>query len=406
MSNVINKIMSFQEINSTLRNYFFILLGFSLSLSAALISILMTLITLSWILDSRIKTHLIEIRSNPVYMSCIFFLILHMISFLWLEVTPINALKSWMIFLIPILGTSANSEIKYKGIMAFLLGMMLSELYVYGSIFQTWDQYTQGYYSDEIFITMGHISYNPFLAIAISLVLITLLNDSLKGPQKIISLVFLITMIANMFMTGGRAGHVAFIFSWLLLSVYFLHRFPKKLFSMILALILIILAAWNFSPIFKDRVKAAESNISAFIEEEKIDTSVGLRLHYTLQSLKIFLNKPLLGHGTGSFENEYSKNSKNKTYLTSNPHNNHVLVLVQFGLFGFLIYMLIFVTQLRYFYFSKEKYKYRPMTLLLPLFFILINFYDSYLWGHHTQALFAYLTAIFYNSHFKECQIN
>ena len=29
-------------------------------------------------------------------------------------------------------------------------------------------------------------------------------------------------MVVNMFMTEGRAGHVAFIFVWLVLSVYFL----------------------------------------------------------------------------------------------------------------------------------------------------------------------------------------
>ena len=32
----------------------------------------------------------------------------------------------------------------------------------------------------------------------------------------------------------------------------------------------------------------------------------------------------------------------------------------------------------------------------------LISFYDSYIWSHHTQALFAYLTAIFYRSYMDE----
>jgi hypothetical protein len=42
-----------------------------------------------------------------------------------------------------------------------------------------------------------------------------------------------------------------------------------------------------------------------------------------------------------------------------------------------------------------KGYEFRAMAIVLPLFFILISFYDSYLWGHHTQALFAYLSAIF-----------
>lgn len=32
----------------------------------------------------------------------------------------------------------------------------------------------------------------------------------------------------------------------------------------------------------------------------------------------------------------------------------------------------------------------------------LISFYESYIWGHHTHALFAYLTAIFYRSDMNE----
>jgi hypothetical protein len=43
-----------------------------------------------------------------------------------------------------------------------------------------------------------------------------------------------------------------------------------------------------------------------------------------------------------------------------------------------------------------RSYEFRPLALLLPLFYVSISFYDSYLWGHHTQAVFAYLTAIFY----------
>ena len=43
-----------------------------------------------------------------------------------------------------------------------------------------------------------------------------------------------------------------------------------------------------------------------------------------------------------------------------------------------------------------RDYEFRAMAFVLPLFFILISFYDSYIWGHHTQALFAYLSAIFY----------
>ena len=89
----------------------------------------------------------------------------------------------------------------------------------------------------------------------------------------------------------------------------------------------------------------------------------------------------------------------NKNYvqnITTNPHSNHMLILVQFGLLGLVIYLNMFYQQLRAAISMPKGYEFRAMAIVLPLFFILISFYDSYLWGHHTQALFAYLSTIFY----------
>jgi O-antigen ligase len=213
-------------------------------------------------------------------------------------------------------------------------------------------------------------------------------------------------MIANMFMTGGRAGHVGFIFMWLVLSLHFLWRRPVALVSMFASLAVILTLAWSFSPVFKSRINQATSDLTNYEQDviemvttERTETSVGLRLHYAEKSFLLFLEKPWIGHGTGSFVaayEEYRQRSSDLVFPGHQPHNNHVLVLVQFGLLGLFVYGSIFVTQLWSVRRMPKSFEFRPMALLLPLFFILISFYDSYLWGHHTQALFAYLTSIFY----------
>jgi hypothetical protein len=80
--------------------------------------------------------------------------------------------------------------------------------------------------------------------------------------------------------------------------------------------------------------------------------------------------------------------------------------LVQFGLLGVLIYGAIFITQLWLVRQMPLSYEFRPLALLLPLFYLLISFYDSYLWGHHTQAVFAYLTAIFYRRDLFQSEVH
>ena len=68
------------------------------------------------------------------------------------------------------------------------------------------------------------------------------------------------------------------------------------------------------------------------------------------------------------------------------------------------MYLNMFYQQIRAANMMPKGYEFRAMAFVSPLFFILISFYDSYIWGHHTQVLSAYLTAIFYRSDMYEFQ--
>jgi len=250
----------------------------------------------------------------------------------------------------------------------------------------------------------------------VGLLLTTLLAGQYKNFRLIVAIFFLITMVANMFMTGGRAGQAGFIFIWLAISYYYLKSNLTALLVMVISLVLVLVIAWNFSPVFKSRTLNAVKQVTFYNEyvQESLetnkgnsDTSVGLRLHFNEHSLKLFIESPIYGYGTGSFKNafkQYAENSPELVSKTSNPHSNHMLILVQFGIVGFLIYLNMFYQQVRIANMMPRDYDFRPMAFVLPLFFLLISFYDSYIWGHHTQALFAYLTAIFYRSDMYELQ--
>jgi len=296
-----------------------------------------------------------------------------------------------------------------------VIGMMLAEFYVYYNIFSIWEDYLKGRYGDFL-LPFSHIAYNPFLAISVGLLLTTLLAGQYKNIRLIVAIIFLATMVANMFMTGGRAGQVGFIFIWLAISYYYLRHNASGLYGMVISLVFVLVIAWNTSPVFKSRVLKMVEEIALYQEyiqksletnKKNSGTSVGLRLHWNEHSLKLFKESPIYGYGTGSFENtfnNYAENSSELVFKTSNPHSNHMLILVQFGIVGFLIYLNMFYQQIRAANMMPRDYEFRVMAFVLPFFFILISFYDSYIWGHHTQALFAYLTAIFYRSDMYEFQ--
>ena len=405
--------MSVTKINQNFRNFSFLALGLLMPFSAAAISIFMILLIIGTLLDKSSYQKIFYNLKTSLFQSFALFFILHMAGFFWLEVESINWHKSWMIWMIPILAAAVDKHTARKGVYAFMIGMMLAELYVYYNIFSIWEEYLKGRYGDFL-LPISHISYNPFLAISIGLLMTTLLAGQYKNIRLIIGIIFLMTMVANMFMTGGRAGQVGFIFIWLAISYYYLRHNASALFGMVISLVFILLIAWNTSPVFKSRALKAVDEIALYqghvqksLETNKKNsgTSVGLRLHWNEHSLKLFKESPIYGYGTGSFENtfnNYAENSSELVFKTSNPHSNHMLILVQFGIVGFLIYLNMFYQQIRAANMMPRDYEFRAMAFVLPFFFILISFYDSYIWGHHTQALFAYLTAIFYRSDMNE----
>ena len=413
MNSIDGVTLAYKENNwmTTFRSMVFIAIGFSIPLSTAAISITFVLLFVLWLFDRNFCAKLQELCHNPVLVAVVAFFMLHLVGQYWLETTEtVNGFKSWMIFLIPVLATAVDTKTARRGVYAFIVAMMIAESWVYLNILQNWEAYInltplERLVPHRFYISGSRISYNPMLAFAIALLLTTILAGYYKSWRLFVAIGFLVTMILNMFMTEGRAGHVAFVFVWIVLSVYFLRNRLSALLAMLGTLVLIVSLAFTYSPVFKNRVIQAqndlikyESQISKDVEFKGKETSLGQRLHYTEWTFRKFLEQPWLGYGTGSFDFAYGQQVEKHSGVrpTTNPHNHHALILIQFGVLGFLVYGAIYVTQLWSVRSMPASYEYRSLALLLPLFYALINMYDTYLWGHQLQALFAYMTAIFY----------
>jgi O-antigen ligase len=252
---------------------------------------------------------------------------------------------------------------------------------------------------------MSHISYNPFLAFAIYLVLNELLSrKKMKPYERGAYTFFLLTMTFNMFITGGRAGQVMFFSAIVLLAFqYFKSSQLKAVFTSFLLIITIFISAYYLSPVFQQRVDMGYNEISNFdtkrdVESPYIHTSIGLRINFFLNSWEIFESSPIYGVGTGDFPSEYSKiNKVNSPFSTdtSHPHNMYMLLLTQLGLIGFISLMSIFYYQIRI-AISSDNQNIKNIGLAIPILFSIINWSDSYLLGHYTANLFILFSAFIY----------
>jgi len=310
--------------------------------------------------------------------------------------------KMWhFLLLLPILLTiTKKGYIKYY-ISAFIAAITISELISYLVWFSILpDPFLKASaYNPTPF--MSHISYNPFLAIAIYLILHELLfNRTIKKAAYFFYSFFAFTMTINMFITGGRSGQIMFFFMLVLLVFQCGIRNKIRAIFVSVAIVSVVgITAYNFSPIFNSRMNNMFTAVTNYQDHK--NSSTGQRITFALNSIEIVKEHPLIGVGTGDFPAEYEKVSKENTpevVLTVQPHNMYLLELVQLGLVGLISLLSIFYYQIKFAMSSSVEFT-KNFGVVLPCLFLVIMFGDSYLLGHFTTTLFVFMSSFLYKTY-------
>jgi len=384
----------------TLGSTLLILFGFALPLSVAINNMFAIALLLLWLYQKKYRKTLQMIQHSRFLVAIILFYMLHFVGLLWTEdlVWGLHIIKKeWVFLLLPIMMTFIKQEhIKYY-IGAFLVAMSISEILSYLIWFEVIPPFKSATVYDPTPF-MSHISYNPFLAFAIYIIGYYILFDALLSKRrKLVYMVFLITMSINMFITGGRAGQIAYL---LVISILLFQYFRKSIWKAILAILLtlsgVLSLAYTNSTLFNDRVNSAVIEINHF--DIQSAGTVGLRLNWAINTLLLIKQNPIIGVGTGDFVNEYRKVSLERTphlQLTAHPHNMYLLEMAQFGILGLLSLLSILLMQILFALKSKDSLI-QNLGMTLPLIFFVIMFSDVYLLGHYTTMLFMYFSAILY----------
>jgi len=381
--------------------YLIIFLGFLLPLTVFGANFVIVFICCIWLISGNYKTKLNLIFSSKLMLASLLFFGLHVVGMLWTEDLQwgLHIIhKMWYFFLLwPILFTLVKKDyIKYY-VGAFLLAITFTEILSYLVWFEIIPEFRHAkIWNPTPF--MSHISYNPILAFAIYLISHQVLfQDKLSKLKRYIYFSLAITMSINMFITGGRAGHVMY---FVMLSILIFQYFNyKKIRSLILIMIVIpsvFYTAYQSSDIFNKRVDMAVENTLNYSENK--GSSVGRRITWAINSWDIIKKNLIIGVGTGDLPSEYKKiNQINSPELPNinNPHNMYTLVLIQLGLLGFFSFFSIFYYQIKLSFRSSDKYI-RDIGVTLPVLFLVIMFSDSYLLGHYTSLMFIFFSSFLY----------
>ena len=387
-----------------LNSLILIAFGFVLPISVSLANIFGLLIFLLWLMQANFRNDIDKLRNNMFVKAILAFWLLHLIGLLWTTdlTSGIQVIaKESLLLLLPIymmVFTRKSTETAIGAFMgAMLISCALSFLMWFHVIPPSRFMISEG---DPI-VCMGRISYSPFLTIAIYISLFYLLLDPKAGNRKkIFAAITAVLLSINLFIINGRAGQVGFfVMIVIVIFQYFNKNLLRALTVAAIALPLLIFTTYNVSSTFRDRANLAVSDIEHYGDGQ--NTSVGLRIAFTMNSLDIIRQKPLFGVGTGDFLQEYAKVNKRNTptlAVTGQPHNMYLLELVQFGVIGLASLLSILYVQIRI---SRQSS--RPLQkhfgLALPILFAVIMLSDSYLLGHYTTMLFIFFSAILYQDY-------
>ena len=149
-------------------------------------------------------------------------------------------------------------------------------------------------------------------------------------------------------MTQGRTGYIVV----LSLFVYLIFDLLNKRKALI-GLVLIIVAStaiYATSPKIQARMAIGVNEIENWqpMKGHDQESSMGTRLDYYTNTAKIIRKNPLLGVGTGGFENAYGKEIIGTSVAPSNnPHNQFLLFWAQTGVAGLVAFLWLLATTWR-----------------------------------------------------------
>lgn len=222
---------------------------------------------------------------------------------------------------------------------AFLLGLSLSAVVIilqFAGIVPLYEHNKLGF--------IHHITYSLFLVFGM-LLLSFFFNEAREKKTRLLVMLLFLLLFLNLVIGIGRVGYLSFILLCPLMAYNIFGR--RHLFKVGLACVVLTGLMFIF-PVVRGRVAEVMGDVKTYQKGDSF-TSVGMRLHMWNGAVKLFLQDPVIGIGTGSYSvrmMEYSNPSVEELKF-SQPHNSYLYMAVSFGIPGLAVLLWFFAVMLR-----------------------------------------------------------
>jgi O-antigen ligase len=321
--------------------------GFTIPLATSPTVLLFALLFLCWLLsgDFREKWRVIS-QSGIAWLATGLFAV-HLISLAYTPASFADAVamlsKYRNLLYVPILITIfSDRRVRDLGLSAFLAAMTIalvgSYLMRFGWVHSRWG----GIHDCAVF--KNHTTQNVLMAFFAYLVAL----EAVRRPawRWVCVTVLLLAGYDILFLVQGRTGFV--VLAALMVLFLWQQAGTRGLLYSGVALIVGAVSVYSVSDNFRSRMDKGVAEFTEYASGTRgvaVDSrnSIGLRLLFYENSLQLAKRAPLFGSGAGGFAYRYGELAKKEGLVGSvNPHNEYLLVLVQTGLVGLTLLLLLF----------------------------------------------------------------
>ncbi len=389
----------------TLYSILFILLGLSIPLSIAAANILVGLIIICWITEGNLSKKWKEIKTTKWMISILLLLVFYCLGMMWgndhKNITWIIQKLSLLLVFIVFATSKFNQSTLKWGTLLFIFSTLVSAILailINQEIILPLHNYIPIISSKNTISAFTTYNYHNILLSFSSLLCLFLFLEK-KVQYRWILLMCIAIYSLSIFTESGRAGQLIFI---LFLGIYSIYYFRKNIIysiGIICFLIFSIYSAHQFSDKFKFRVKEAKKKIqNEMIKTNSQNTDKNqndIRIVFIKETVNYIKKKPILGYGTGSFGTIFKReiNSGHEYLIHTTPHNTYLYVWFEVGILGLIILLSIFYFQIK----SLSKLKYNFHRILLPIGFMIIMLFDSYLFSFILTIFYIYFFTVYNN---------
>lgn len=223
---------------------------------------------------------------------------------------------------------------------------------------------TYGFTFDTIFRVLNpfyrnHVAYACVMAVVFPFVFFAIQWYKNHPKVSYFLIAAAVFMLVSIYLSYTRAAYLALAFS---IVLYFIIRWQKTLYALLLAMVVSVLTIiqlvhqnnyLEYAPDYDKTISHTEFDDLLAATYQLEDISLMERFYRWIGGFYMVEAQPVLGFGPGNFYNFYQAYtvSSFRTYVSENPeksgiHNYYLMVAVEQGLPGLIIFLLLCATTL------------------------------------------------------------